>query len=84
MVVVQAVDNYFIEPFVVGGEVNLSALATIIALIAGGLLWGIAGMILFIPLLGIAKIVFDNVEKLEPIGFLIGDPAKSSKGKKSR
>lgn len=79
MIVIQAIDNYFIEPYIIGGEVNLSALATILALIAGGLIWGIPGMILFIPMLGITKIVFDNVEKLKPIGFVIGDPAKTER-----
>jgi predicted PurR-regulated permease PerM len=83
MLVVQAVDNYFIEPYIIGGEVNLSALATILALVAGGLIWGIPGMILFIPMLGIAKIVFDNVEKLKPIGFLIGDPAKTGRRRRN-
>jgi putative heme transporter len=33
------------------------------ALVIGGQLWGIAGMILFIPLLGIAKVVFDHVDE---------------------
>jgi predicted PurR-regulated permease PerM len=76
MLTVQAVDNYFIEPYVVGGEVNLSALATIIIIVCGGLIWGTFGMILFIPLLGIAKIICDNVESLKPYGYLIGDPDK--------
>jgi predicted PurR-regulated permease PerM len=71
---IQTVDNYFIEPNIVGGEVNLGALTTIISIIAGGLIWGVAGMILFLPLMGITKIVCDHVEPLKPIGFLIGEP----------
>jgi predicted PurR-regulated permease PerM len=71
---IQAIDNYFIEPRMVGGEVNLSALVSIMSIIVGGLIWGVAGMILFIPMLGIAKIVFDHVESLKPYGYLIGDP----------
>jgi predicted PurR-regulated permease PerM len=71
---IQTVDNYFIEPNIVGGEVDLSALTTIAVLIAGGLLWGPAGMILFLPLTGIAKIVCDNVEPLKPFGLLLGEP----------
>lgn len=82
MLLIQALDNYFLEPYFIGGEVNLSALATILALIAGGILWGIPGMILFIPLLGIGKIIFDNIEKLKPLGFLIGDPDHKSSRKK--
>jgi predicted PurR-regulated permease PerM len=78
IVFIQAMDNYFIEPNIVGGEVSLSALASILSIICGGLIWGVAGMILFIPMVGIAKIVFDNVESLKPYGYLIGDP-KSNK-----
>ncbi len=75
MITIQALDNYFIEPYVVGGEVNLSAMATIVIIVCGGLIWGVAGTILFIPLLGIIKIVCDNVEPLKPYGFLVGDPS---------
>lgn len=77
IVFVQAIDNYFIEPYVVGGEVNISAFFTILILAIGGFIWGVAGMILFIPLLGIAKIVFDNVEELHPYGYLVGDQEES-------
>jgi predicted PurR-regulated permease PerM len=81
VIVIQAVDNYFIEPYVVGGEVNLSAMATIVIIVCGGLIWGIAGTILFIPLLGIIKIVCDHVEPLKPYGFLVGDPSGNKPSK---
>jgi len=74
MIGIQAFDNYFVEPYVVGGNVNLSAFATIFIIVCGGLVWGIAGTILFIPLLAIVKIICDNVESLKPYGYLIGDP----------
>jgi predicted PurR-regulated permease PerM len=78
---IQTVDNYFIEPNIVGGEVNLSALTTIVSLLIGGMIWGVAGMILFLPMAGIVKIVCDHVEPLKPIGHLLGEPGgkKSSK-----
>jgi predicted PurR-regulated permease PerM len=79
---VQAIDNYVIEPNVVGGQVNLSGLSTILILIIGGYVWGVAGMILFIPMLGIAKIAFDHIEGLEPYGYLIGDQKKKSPSSK--
>ena len=73
IVIVQAFDNYFIEPYIIGGEVHISGFFTILILFIGGLLWGAAGMILFIPMLGVAKIIFDNVKGLEPYGYLVGD-----------
>lgn len=74
IVFIQAMDNYFIEPNVVGGEVSLSALASILIILVGGIIWGVAGMVLFIPLLAIAKIIFDHVEPLQPLGFVLADP----------
>lgn len=81
MFTIQTIDNYFIEPNIVGGEVNLSALTSILSIIAGGMIWGVAGMILFLPMTGIVKIICDHVESLKPIGYVIGDPKgnKSSK-----
>jgi predicted PurR-regulated permease PerM len=74
IVLIQTIDNYFIEPNMVGGEVNLSAFASILAILVGGLVWGVAGMVLFIPMVGILKIVCDHVEPLKPIGYVLGDP----------
>lgn len=71
--IIQGIDNYFIEPYIIGGEVNISAFFTIFILFVGGILWGVAGMILFLPMLGIAKIIFDAVPELNAYGFLIGD-----------
>lgn len=73
----QFFDNNFLTPVIIGSKVDLNPLFTIMALIIGGLLWGTAGLILFIPFLGIAKVVFDTVPSLHPYGFLIGDTNKS-------
>ena len=80
-VVVQFLDNNFITPNVVGSSVSINPLATLIALVIGGMLWGVAGMMLFIPYLGMLKVVFDNVESLKPFGFLIGEEEKLKKKK---
>ena len=74
MIVIQTIDNYFIEPNVVGGEVNLNALWSILSILAGGMIWGVAGMIIFLPLFGIIKIVCDHVQPLKPYGYLLGEP----------
>ncbi len=81
---VQFIQTYILEPLVVGAEVNLNPLFTIIALIAGEMLWGIPGMILAIPLMGITKIVSDHVEVLKPFGELIGIEKKEDSGFKKK
>ena len=74
--VVQFIQTYLLEPLVVGSEVNINPLFTIIGLVLGELIWGIPGMVLAIPLLGIAKIICDNVEGLKPYGYLLGTGKK--------
>lgn len=79
--VVQFIDNNFITPKVVAGYIRINALATIIVILIGGAIWGIAGMVLFLPLLGILKIIFDTVPSLHAYGYLIGeDHEESSSG----
>ncbi len=71
--IIQIIDNFYIVPKIVASRVRINALFSIIAMIAGYAFWGISGMFLAIPLLAIAKMVFDNVEPLKPWGFLLGD-----------
>ncbi len=75
--VIQIIDNNFIAPYVIGQQIRLNPLAVIVAVFVGGLIWGVSGMIVFIPLLGILKVVLDESESLKPWGFLLGD--RSSK-----
>ena len=58
--VVQYLEANVIFPKVVGTQLNISTWATLVAAIAGGLLWGISGMILFIPFVGILKIILEQ------------------------
>ncbi|MEP7128473.1 MAG: AI-2E family transporter, partial [Chitinophagales bacterium] len=83
----QFIDNNFLTPRITGSQVKINALATVGVILIGNLVWGVAGMIIFIPMLGIAKIVFDNVDQLKPFGFLIGEdetPKQSVLAKKMR
>jgi predicted PurR-regulated permease PerM len=73
---VQFIQTYILEPMVVGAEVSINPMATIVGLIAGEMLWGIPGMILAIPLIAVAKIVCDHIEPLKPYAYLIGQDKK--------
>ncbi|HLC83420.1 MAG TPA: AI-2E family transporter, partial [Bacteroidia bacterium] len=70
---VQFIQGWVLEPLIVGSEVKINPLFTIIALVIGGLIWGIPGIFLAIPLIAMLKIVFDHIEPLKPYGFLIGE-----------
>lgn len=73
---IQFIQSYILEPLIVGAEVNINPLFTIAGLVAGELVWGIPGMVLAIPLLGMVKIIFDHIEPLKRFGELIGEEKK--------
>lgn len=68
---VQYLEANVIFPKVVGAQLNVSTWATLVAIIIGGILWNISGMILFIPFVAILKIVSDHVPELEAVNILL-------------
>lgn len=71
-IVVQFIQTYLLEPLIVGEQVNINPLFTIMVIVLGEMIWGVARMILAIPLLGMVKIICDHYPALQPYGFLIG------------
>lgn len=77
---VQFLEGNFITPNIVGNKVNVNPLAAIISLLVGGACWGIVGMILAIPLLGITQIVFRHFDSLEPYAVLLAAQQEEKPG----
>ncbi|WP_394991038.1 AI-2E family transporter [Emticicia sp.] len=70
---VQTFQGWVLEPIILGPQVKINPLFTILALVLGQLIWGIPGIILAIPLTAILKIICDHIQSLRPYGFLIGE-----------
>ena len=71
--IVQLIDNNILVPLIISSKVQINALVSIVGIIIGGALSGIAGMFLAIPILAILKIIFDRTENLEAWGYLMGN-----------
>ena len=52
---------HFVYPLVVGKSVDLHPLAVILGVIVGGAIGGVVGMLLTVPVMGIAKVSFETV-----------------------
>ena len=60
----QFVENQFIYPHVVGNSVGLSPFWTLLAVLIGGKLFGILGMIFFIPIMAlISQLLHESISK---------------------
>ena len=71
-IVIQFTDNHFLIPYIVSSKVKINALISIIAVLLGGAVWGLSGMFLSIPFIGILKIIFDRIPEMQPWGHLLG------------
>ncbi|MEL7147068.1 MAG: AI-2E family transporter [Bacteroidota bacterium] len=76
---VQFLEGNFLSPKIVGGSMQINALASIVALIAGGALWGLPGMVLFLPMTAMVRVVCEHYDNLEPIAVLLGDTNESKR-----
>ena len=69
----QLLDNNILMPRIVGSKVSINSLATIMGVIVGGLIAGISGMFLALPIMAVLKIIFDHSDHLKPWGVLLGE-----------
>jgi len=72
-IIIQFIDNNFLVPKIVSSKVQINALISILIVLLGAALWGVAGMFLSIPFVAILKIICDRVEGMKPLGKLLGD-----------
>ncbi|MGZ3688966.1 MAG: AI-2E family transporter [Bdellovibrionota bacterium] len=73
LLAVNILENNFLTPKMVGGRLNLNMLATFIGFFAGAQIWGVWGMFLSIPILGILRIVFSASPRMQPWGDLLSE-----------
>lgn len=70
----QFLEGNVLTPLIVGGRVRLFPLAVMVSFIFWGLLWGVPGAILAVPLTSALKVVCENVEGWQGFARLLGEP----------
>jgi predicted PurR-regulated permease PerM len=69
---VQYLEANVIFPLAVSNRLNVNTLVMLIAIFVGGLLWGMAGMILFVPFVGILKLIADHNPRWKTLSLILG------------
>ena len=77
-VIIQNVEGNIITPKVVGNSVSINPLIALIAIITGGFVWGISGIILAIPVIGVVKIILNHNPRTMPLAFLLSNKMHSN------
>jgi predicted PurR-regulated permease PerM len=75
---IQVCVGSILEPRLMGNSLNLSPLIILLNLSLWGLIWGIPGMFLCVPLLVISMIVFSHVPATRPIAILLSRDGRIS------
>lgn len=70
-IIIQFTENNILTPNIVGGNVRINPFFTILTLIIGGLLWGVAGMFIILPFMAMFRILSENIDSLNPYAFLL-------------
>jgi predicted PurR-regulated permease PerM len=81
---VQVIESNFLTPKIVGGNLKINALTSILSIIIGASVWGVAGMILFLPLIAMLKAVCEEYIELKPFALLIGEKNYNTKDGKDK
>jgi predicted PurR-regulated permease PerM len=70
---VQYLEANVIFPVAVSSRLNVNTMAMLTAIFIGALLWGMAGMILFVPFIGILKLIADHNPKWKTYSMILGN-----------
>jgi predicted PurR-regulated permease PerM len=67
-----SLEGSFITPTILGQRLTLNPLVIFVGIIFWGWMWGVVGALVAVPMLASFKIVCDHVERLKPVGDLLG------------
>lgn len=62
-----------VTTWMTGRIAKMNATAVFVALLFGGWLWGVWGMLLCVPIIVVVKVISQHVEGMEPIAELLGE-----------
>ena len=72
MAAAQTLESYILTPLIVGDEVDINPLTTVVAVIAFTVMWGPVGAIVAIPIVAIIRVICVHVDGLKDYGYLLG------------
>jgi methanogenic corrinoid protein MtbC1 len=71
-VILDQITVHLIEPFMIGSGIDMSPVALLVCVMYWSWLWGVAGLLLAIPLTACIKVAAEHIEQLNFISLLLG------------
>jgi predicted PurR-regulated permease PerM len=73
VVLAQPLENYVLEPLVVGRLLRLNPLMTVVVVILFGAVWGVIGAVIALPIAGMIKVALEHGRTADPVVILMSD-----------
>ena len=71
--IIQFTENNILTPNITGGYVDINPLITILSIIVGGMVWGIIGMVVVLPVVATIKIISEHSTSMKALAYLISN-----------
>lgn len=68
---INTLEGNVVTPMVLGSSMKLNPAVVFLGIVFWGWIWGIGGILIAVPLLGIVKIVCDHLEHSKPVGRVL-------------
>lgn len=72
LIATQFIWGNVIEPYVMGSSVALNTVTVILGLVIWGYIWGVAGMLLSVPLIVMARVILSQIPDADLLVKLMG------------
>ncbi|GAB3533402.1 AI-2E family transporter [Pontibacter brevis] len=69
---VQFTENNILTPNITGSQVNINPMVTILSIVIGAMIWGLPGMFVVVPFLGMFKVYCDNQDDMRAWSYMLG------------
>src|SRR5690606_31825240 len=70
---IASVIGTLVATWMAGRIAKMNAMAVFVALLFGGWLWGVAGMLICVPVVVVIKVVAEHIEDMQPLAELLGE-----------
>ncbi|CAN5507895.1 AI-2E family transporter [soil metagenome] len=77
MEIIHFLDANFLMTKIVGSKVKINALMTIVGVVIGGSMIGLAGIFLALPTIAILNVIFSQIDALKPWSILLSDDTQN-------
>jgi predicted PurR-regulated permease PerM len=77
---ITALEGYILTPMLMGRAARINQVALFVGILFWSWMWGMAGMILAVPMMMVIKSVCDRVEGLYPVAELLGEAPEKPNG----